>query len=94
MKELATSVKQALTALYKNNKTWPADRSGKTLTLGAAENNVGLPTATTSWRLKNFTVAQYKAEFDKLVKGTVVVNNSADTKTPPTTKLVTVDFQK
>lgn len=94
MKELATSVKQALTALYKNNKTWPADRSGKTLTLGAAESDVGLPTAATSWRLKTFTVDQYKVVFDKLVKGTIVVSNNSDTKTPPVTKIVTVDFQK
>jgi len=94
MKDLANSVKQALAALYKNNKTWPADMAGKTSILGAAEGNVGLPTAAASWRLKTFTVDQYKAVLDKLVKGTIVVNNSSDTKTTPVTKIVTVDYQK
>lgn len=93
MKELAVSVQQSLKALYDNGKKWPADLAGKTATLGAAEGDVGLPTSTDSWRLKNFTVEQYKAVFDKLVKGTIVVDNSSDTKKTPTVKLVTADYQ-
>ena len=94
MKDLANSVKQALGALYKNNKTWPADKGGKVATLGAKENCVGLPTAAASWRLTKFTTAQYKAEFDKIVSGAIVVNDSSDTKVTPATKIVTVDYQK
>lgn len=93
MKELAVSVQQALTALYDNKMVWPADMSGKTSVLGAAEGDVGLPTAATSWRLKTFTVDQYKALFDKLVKGTIVVDNSSDTMVTPTMKLAAVDYQ-
>ncbi|SHI01994.1 basic membrane protein A [Sporobacter termitidis DSM 10068] len=93
MKELAVSVQQSLKALYDNSKAWPADLSGKTATLGAAEGDVGLPTEGDSWRLKTFTVDQYKALFDKLVSGAIVVNNSSDPKTTPTVNLVTVDYQ-
>ena len=93
MKELAISVQQALTALYGNDKMWPADLAGKTSVLGAPEGDVGLPTAADSWRMTNFTVDQYKALFDKLVKGEIVVDNSSDTKVTPTVSLVSVDYQ-
>lgn len=93
MKELATSVQMALKALYGNNLKWPADLGGKTSTLGAADNCVGLPTEADAWRLKTFTVDQYKTLFDKLAKGTIVVDNSSDADKKPATKLVTVNYE-
>ena len=45
---------------------------GKQTTLGAANDAVGLPTAT--WSLKNFSVADYEALFAALKDGTVVVD--------------------
>lgn len=93
MKELALSVQQSLKALYDNKMKWPADYAGKTATLGAPEGDVGLPTAKDSWRLTTFTVDQYKALFDELVKGTVVVDNSSDAEKTPTVALVSVDYQ-
>ena len=44
-----------------------------TSTLGAAEGAVGLPTDT--WSLKNWTVDQYKAMFEKIVKGEITIDN-------------------
>lgn len=93
MKELATSVKLALGDLYGNGLKWPTGLSGATANLGAAENCVGLPTAADSWRFKTFTADQYTALFEKLVSGTIVVDNSSDPENPPKTDIVTVDYQ-
>lgn len=93
MKDLTTSVKLALTALYDNGTKWPAGQSGQTATLGAAENCVGLPTAADSWRLTSYTVDQYKALFDMLVKGTIAIDSSSDTEVTPKVALVSVDYQ-
>jgi basic membrane protein A len=93
MKELALSVEQSLKVLYGNSIKWPADLAGKTSTLGAAEGDVGLPTAAGSWRLKTFTVDQYMALFDKLVKGTIVVDNSSDIEKTPAVTIAAVDYQ-
>jgi len=91
MKELTKSVDLALTAIYANNGTWPADYAGQTATLGAAQECVGLPTADTSWKFTTFTVAQYEAVFAKLVDGSLVVSN--DTETAPAVTICTVDYQ-
>ena len=91
MKELTKSVDLSLTAIYANKGTWPADYAGKTAVLGAAQECVGLPTATTSWRFTKFTLDQYKAIFAKLVDGSVVVSN--DTANAPAAKIVKVDYQ-
>lgn len=91
MKELTKSVDLSLTAIYANKGTWPADYAGKTAVLGAAQECVGLPTATTSWRFTKFTLDQYKAIFAKLVDGSVVVSN--DTANAPAVKIVKVDYQ-
>jgi basic membrane protein A len=76
MKELANSVVLALTDLYKNGGTWPADLGGKTSVLGAVEGCVGLPTAT--WSMKNFTVDEYKALFEKVKNGSIAISNATD----------------
>ena len=94
MKELTKSVELSLTAIYANKGTWPADYAGQTATLGAAQECVGLPTATSSWRFTKFTVDQYKAIFAKLVDGSVVVDNSSDPTVKPAVKLITVDYQE
>lgn len=88
MKDLTVSVKLALTAFYDNNMKWDASRAGKTAILGAAENAVGLPTATTSWRFRTFTVDEYTTVFNKLKNGTIVVSN--DITVRPTSPIVTV----
>ena len=89
MKELANSVVLALTDLYKNGGTWPADLGGKTSVLGAVENCVGLPTAT--WSLKNFSVDEYKALFEDVKSGKVAISNS--TEAAPDVK-ISVDYQE
>ncbi|HBP25678.1 MAG TPA: BMP family ABC transporter substrate-binding protein [Acholeplasmatales bacterium] len=63
--------------------TW-ATIGDKAVNLGAAENAVGLPTAT--WSMENFTVEEYQALFDDVVAGTVEIDDDttdAETKTYP-----------
>ena len=92
-KDLANSVQQALKDLYGNKTKWPDALAGKTSTLGAAEGCTGLPTAKDSWRFTSFTVDQYKAVLDKVIKGTVAIDNSSDTKVTPAVSIVSVDYQ-
>ena len=91
MKELKNSVILALGELYSSSdKKWTDNLAGKTSTLGAKDNCVGLPTATESWRLTKFTVEDYKKLFDDVKAGTVSI--SKDTKTAPKTS-IKVDYQ-
>lgn len=71
-KGLAPSVEKVLGQFYGNK--WDSVLGGKTQTLGAADDATGLPTATDSWRFKNFTVAQYNALFADVKSGKVVPN--------------------
>ena len=89
MKGLSNSVVLALEDLWANNGKWSADYSGKTAVLGAADDCVGLPTADGSWRLSNYTVAEYNELFAKVKDGTIVV--SKDTENPPTVSIA-VDY--
>lgn len=91
MKDLTTSVKLALASLYENDGKWDAAHSGKTAVLGAAENCVGLPTASGSWRLTKWTVAEYEALFAKLVDESIVVSDAIDA--APATEICKVDYQ-
>lgn len=75
MKELSQSVVLSLEAFYKNSKVWPADYSGKTATLGAVEDCVGLPTDTASWGFKEFTTQQYNEVYAQIKAGTLVIKN-------------------
>lgn len=70
LKGIGAAAQQALTAAYGSD--W-ANYSGKLTTLGAAEGAVGLPTDT--WSLKNWTVDQYNAMFEKIVKGEITIDN-------------------
>lgn len=90
MKGLTVSVVQALTALYDNEGVWPTALAGVTSVLGAAEDGIGLPTATASWRFATFTIASYDAIFADLVDGTVVVSPAIDV--APTVTTVTVNY--
>lgn len=83
MKGLTNSVVLALTDLYNNGGTWPAELSGKTSNLGAADDCVGLPTAEGSWRMSNFTVDQYNTLFEQVKSGAVAVSNNSDPETHP-----------
>lgn len=91
MKELANSVDQALTALYQNGGTWPADYASNQVVLGAAQGDVGLPTDSKSWRFENFTIEEYQALFDKFLSGEVTVSN--DITSQPQVSNVNVDYQ-
>ncbi len=90
MKELKQSVVVALTALFNNGGTWPAEYSGTELKLGAAQDCVGLPTAQGSWRLANYTVEQYNELFTKVKDGSVAI--SSDIANPPAADIA-VDYQ-
>ncbi len=69
LKGLSASVIWAIGHQY--DGTW-AEISGKNISLGAADDAVGLPTAT--WSLKNWTVADYEALYKQIKDGTVVVS--------------------
>ena len=76
MKNLTASVELALTEMAANNGEWA--HGGETIILGAAENCVGLPTAEASWRLQNYTVAEYEALFAAIANETIAVSNSLE----------------
>ena len=66
-----------------------ADISDKTTSLGAAENAVGLPTAT--WSLTGWTVADYEAMYAKMVAGEVEISSDL-VLAPESTDNVTVNY--
>jgi basic membrane protein A and related proteins len=71
LKGLGASVQQALAEYFDDEF-----RGGETVVFNAANNGVGLPTDSASFRFTTFTVAQYNTIFAKLANGTVTVNNS------------------
>lgn len=75
-KALTPSVEIALTNLYDNGGKWGADYAGQVVTLGAADECVGLPTET--WSMTNYTVDQYNDLYAKVVSGEVAVSNATD----------------
>ncbi len=68
MKGLAVAVQSALEDFFNDEFT-----GGVSITLGAAEGAVGLPTETASWRFSTFTVAQYNTILAAVSNGTIVV---------------------
>jgi len=64
-----------------------ADIGGKSTSLGAADNAVGLPTAT--WSLENWSVEDYQALFADIVAGNVEISDELVT-APESTDNVTV----
>ncbi|HKM10049.1 MAG TPA: BMP family ABC transporter substrate-binding protein [Bacilli bacterium] len=90
IKGLTSSVEQSLGEFYDNEKAWPVELAGVTSTLGAAEDGVGLATAEGSWRLENYTVAEYETLLADIADGTIVVDNSIAA--VPVTAKVTVNY--
>ncbi len=74
MKGLQEAVMVACDTFY--NGDWSTVGGGCT-TLGAADNAVGLPTAT--WSLEKFTVEEYNTLFASLKDGSVVVDRDYET---------------
>ncbi len=74
LKGIGEAAKLALTAVF--DGSWESFRNGGAVTLGAAQNAVGLPTAT--WSLKNWSVEQYNEMFKKIVSGEIAIDNNPD----------------
>ncbi|MBE5935861.1 MAG: BMP family ABC transporter substrate-binding protein [Lachnospiraceae bacterium] len=91
LKGIANSVAQSLEKLYANGGVWPDTHAGQAVTLGAADDCVGLPTATESWRFSKFTVEEYNDLFEKVKTGQITVSN--DVNKEPTTQ-ITVNYEK
>ena len=89
MKGIGEAAQQALKAAESEN-TW-ASFGGQNVVLGAAQNAVGLPTAT--WSLKGWSVDDYNKLFADIVSGKVAVDNS-DVPEPASTANVTVNIVK
>ena len=79
---------QALTAA-ESEETWSAfiGDGNNAIVLGAAQNAVGLPTAT--WSLTGWTVEEYEAMLADIVAGTIAIDN-ADVPAPASTDNVTM----
>lgn len=75
MKGLSKSVKEALNELYKNNGVWPEFMAGKTATLGAAEDSVGLSATDRSWRMNKYSIKEYNVVYGKLKNGKIKIYN-------------------
>ena len=72
MKGLADAVQWAVGHVY--DDTW--DEIGGTATsLGVADNAVALPTTDEAWRFEEFSVEDYKALYQEMVDGTLVVDD-------------------
>ena len=71
MKGLSDSVVWAVTKVYDGTFS---EIGGAATSLGVAENAVGLPTATDSWRFETFTVDEYNELYQQMLDGTLVVD--------------------
>ena len=88
MKGIGEAAFQALTAA-ESEETWSAfiGDGNNAIVLGAAQNAVGLPTAT--WSLTGWTVEEYEAMLADIVAGTIAIDN-ADVPAPASTDNVTM----
>lgn len=91
MKALSNSVQLALGECKNNGWKWPAAYSGTCQSMGAKEDCVGLPMATS--KLEKFTQADYDELFKGIVDGTVAISDNSDPDVHPQTNNVTVDWQ-
>ncbi len=89
-KELENSVKLALSDLLENGGKWSAAYAGVENKLGAAQDCVGLPTDSASWRFSTFTLDQYNALFEKVKSGEYTISDAIDAQ--PTVSIA-VDYQ-
>ena len=92
MKGIGEAAQQALVAA-ESDDTWAAfiGDGNTTVTLGAAEGAVGLPTAT--WSLEGWSVEEYETMLADIVSGALVVDGS-DVPEPASTDHVTVNIVK
>ena len=92
MKGIGEAAQQSLTAA-ESEDTWTAFIGDGTasITLGAAESAVGLPTAT--WSLTGWTVEEYEAMLADIVAGNVTIDGS-DVPEPASTSNVTMNIVK
>lgn len=72
VKGLSESVQLILGQFYAGE--WDTKLADKTSNLGAAEDATGLPTDT--WRMTNFTVANYNTLFNAIKTGTVTISTT------------------
>ena len=72
LKGIGEAAQQALEAAFGVKGDWGEWSGANCKNLGAAEGSVGLPVDT--WSLKNWSVDDYKAMFDKIVKGEIVID--------------------
>ena len=86
MKGLADAGQWAIAKHYAGE--W-AEISDKTTSLGAADNAVGLPTAT--WTLTGWSVADYEAMYGKMASGELAVSDEL-VLAPESTDFVTVNY--
>ena len=68
-KNLKGAVTEALDTLYENGGVWSGKQAGKTITLGAKEEGVGLPQEEEAWRFENFTQRDYGKIYRGLKRG-------------------------
>ena len=92
MKGIGEAAQQALTAA-ETDESWAEfiGDGNTTVTLGAAQNAVGLPTAT--WSLEGWSVEEYETMLADIVSGALVVDGS-DVPEPASTDHVTVNIVK
>jgi basic membrane protein A len=88
MKGLADATVWAITKHYEGKFS---EIGGKSTSLGAKDNAVGLPTAT--WSLKNWAVADYEKLFKDIVDGKVTISDAL-VECPESTANVTVNYVK
>lgn len=100
VKGLSASVQKVLGQIYAEK--WDSELGGKTQNLGAADDATGLPTGA-SWKMTNFTEAQYNELFAKIKNGTITPDatlpekgdcNNAEWLTAKNYTKVTVKFEK
>ena len=79
-KNLKGAVTEGLDTLYENGGVWSGKQAGKTITLGAKEEGVGLPQEEEAWRFENFTQRDYrkiyrglKREEQEILSGTATM---------------------
>ena len=75
-KGLKASVEQTLETWAAGE--WDAKLADTLTTKTAANQGTEIPTADGSWRFNSFTVDEYKAIFDAVVNGTIVINKECD----------------
>lgn len=91
-KNLTDAVIEALDTLYDNGGVWSNKQAGKTITLGAREEGVGLPQEEEAWRFENFTQRDYRRIYRGLKRGEQEILSG--TASMPKTERVHLELQE